>query len=216
MIMRIGEVGGATSRKAAGLVIAVAFTALALWLVFSNVDGPTLWANLQKQDGAPLVIAAIAIGLQIYAGGERWRIILSGLTPHLTQPPATSIHAAFYAGAFFNCFPLGNVGGDLARVILLRNFDLPFGLKVISILVDHALALLAPITIAALMLLTIDHPAARLAWLAAVSILLAAGIGVYLLNFIEHVLGRWAHQRLIHLALRACNKAIPINEPVRV
>jgi len=117
MIMRIVEVGGATSRKAAGLVIAVAFTALALWLVFSNVDGPTLWANLQKQDGAPLVIAAIAIGLQIFAGGERWRIALSGLTPHLQQPPAASVHAAFYAGAFFNCFPLGNVGGDLARVL---------------------------------------------------------------------------------------------------
>ncbi|HYN00209.1 MAG TPA: lysylphosphatidylglycerol synthase domain-containing protein, partial [Aestuariivirgaceae bacterium] len=197
--MRIGEVGWAKSQKAIGFAVAVALTALALWFVFSNVDASTLWANLQKQDGAPLVMAAISIGLQILAGGERWRITLAGLTPHLPQPPASSIHAAFYAGAFFNCFPLGNVGGDFARVMLLRNFDLPFGLKVISILVDHALALIAPIIIAALTLLAIDHPAAKLAWLAAVSILLAAGIGVYLLNFIEHVLGRWAHQRLIHV-----------------
>jgi uncharacterized membrane protein YbhN (UPF0104 family) len=71
-----------------------------------------------------------------------------------------------------------------------------------SILVDHALAVLAPVAIAVLTLLAIDHPAALLAWLAAVTILFATALGVYLLSFIEHVLGRWAHQRLIHLVLR--------------
>jgi uncharacterized membrane protein YbhN (UPF0104 family) len=202
MTRRIGGGASAKLQKAIGLVVAAAFTALALWFVFSNVDAATLWTNLQKQDSAPLVIAAMALALQILAGGERWRITLAGLTPHLPQPPAASIHSAFYAGVFFNCFPLGNVGGDFARVILLRNVDLPFGLKVISILVDHALALLAPISIAALTLLAIDHPVARLAWLGAVAILIATVIGIYLLNFIEHVLRRWSHQRLVHLALR--------------
>jgi glycosyltransferase 2 family protein len=157
---------------------------------------------LHKQDAAPLAVAAIAVVLQILAGGERWRLAIAGLTPDLPQPSAASVHAAFYVGVFFNCFPLGNVGGDLARIILVRKFDLPFGLKVMSILVDHALAVLAPIAIAALTLLTIDHPAAKLAWLAAAGILLATAIGVYLLNFIEHVLGRWAHQRVVHLVLR--------------
>ena len=170
--------------------------------MFRNVDAPTLLAALHKQDGAPLAMAALAIMLQVALGAERWRRTLAGLTPQLPQPSTASVYAAFYVGVFFNCFPLGNVGGDLARIVLARNFDLPFGLKVMSILVDHALAVLAPVAIAVLTLPVIDHPAAKLAWLAAVGILLATAIGVYLLHFIEHVLGRWAHQRLIHLALR--------------
>jgi uncharacterized membrane protein YbhN (UPF0104 family) len=202
MPLTIAETDRGRLHKALGLAVAAAFTALALWLVFSNVDGPTLLAALHQQDGAPLAVAAIAIVLQILTGAQRWRLTLAGLTSQLPQPPAASVYAAFYVGVFFNCFPLGNVGGDLARIILARNFDLPFGLKVMSILVDHALAVLGPLIIAALALLAIDHPVAKLAWLAAIAILLATAVGVYLLNFIEHVLGRWAHQRLVHLALR--------------
>jgi uncharacterized membrane protein YbhN (UPF0104 family) len=202
MPLTVAESSRGRLHKALGLAIASALTALALWLVFRNVDGPSLLAALHKQDGAPLAVAAIAIMLQVVLGAERWRRTLVGLTPQLPQPPAASVYAAFYVGVFFNCFPLGNVGGDLARIVLARNFDLPFGLKVMSIVVDHALAVLAPVAIAVLTLLAIDHPAALLAWLAAVTILFATALGVYLLSFIEHVLGRWAHQRLIHVVLR--------------
>lgn len=202
MSRKIVGIGHPGVHKALALAGAIALTGLALWIVFRNVDATTLWATLHRQAAAPLVLAAFAVVLQVLAGGERWRHTLAGLTPHLPQPSAASVHAAFYVGVFFNCFPLGNVGGDLARILLVRNFDLPFGLKVMSILVDHALAVLGPVLIAAFTLLAVDHPVARVAWLGAIGILVATAISIYLLNFIEHVLGRWAHQRLIHLALR--------------
>jgi uncharacterized membrane protein YbhN (UPF0104 family) len=107
------------------------------------------------------------------------------------RPPAQlSVQAVFYASTFFNCLPLGTVGGDIARVWLARRFSLSVRQIVLSVLLDRVLVVTALVILAVITLPGIAHPLAARASLAGAAFLLAA-VGFLLLQPIERIVGRW-------------------------
>jgi hypothetical protein len=117
-----------------------------------------------------------------------------------------SVLAVFYASIFFNCLPLGTVGGDVARVWLSRRFGLSVKLIVLSVLVDRIITVGALVILAFLTLRTIAHPVAATAWFA-ITVALVGGIaGLLLLRPIVRMLGRWRDQHLLHLILRTAEE----------
>src|SRR5579862_2647787 len=124
------------------LGFSVALTAVTLFFVFRGIDRATFARLLATQDRGWLAVAALFFLTQIVFGGERWRSILCALMRG--PPPAmASVQAVFYASIFFNCLPLGTVGGDVARIWLARRFALSMSQIVLSILVDRVLTVTA-------------------------------------------------------------------------
>lgn len=183
----------------------LALTIVTLYFVFRGIDRKIFAQLVAAQDRSLLITSAFFILLQIDFGGERWRAILSALARG--QPPSLlSVQAVFYASIFFNCLPLGTVGGDVARILLARRFALSVRQIVLSVLVDRILAVAALIVLLLVTLPTIAHPLAITAWFAGAAILAAGAAGLLLLGAIERVLGRWRQQRLIHLVLRTAEE----------
>jgi uncharacterized membrane protein YbhN (UPF0104 family) len=194
-----------TRRRWLVLGFSLALTAATLYFVFRGTDERILQQLLAVQNRSLLAGAAFFVLLQIFFGGERWRAILSALSRG--QPPSiVSVQAVFYASIFFNCLPLGTVGGDVARILLARKFALSVKRLVLSVLVDHMLAVVALIVLAVVTLPTIAHPLAVTASFGGAAILLGGVAGILLLRPIERMLDRWRHQRLIYLILRTAEE----------
>ena len=173
-----------------------------LYFVFRRVDGRILRQLFETQDRGLLIAAALLIVLQIILGGERWRAILSALTRD-RRPPALDVQAVYYASIFFNCLPVGTLGGDVARVLLARRFAVSVKQLVLSVLIDRIVMVAALVLLAALTLPAIAHPLARDAWFTCIAILIAGVVGFLLLEPIERILGRWRRWNLLQLVLHA-------------
>jgi hypothetical protein len=183
------------------LGFSLALTIVTLYFVFRGIDRQAFARLLATQDRSLLAAAAFFILLQINLGAERWRAILSAMTLDQT-PSMLSVQAVFYASLFFNCLPLGSVGGDVARVWLARKFPLSIRQLVLSILVDRVLTVTALIVLTLVTLPTIAHPLAVTAWFGCAAALVVGAAGFLLLQPIARMLGRWRDQRLIYLLLR--------------
>ena len=213
--MSVGEMTKTPSRtwrQWSGILLAFALTAGALYFVLRGIEAADLWKRAANQDVFALALAAALLVAQIMLGGERWRTVLKMLMPDRPMPPMT-IHAAFYTGAFFNCFPLGNLGGDIARVILGRQLHMRLGTVITSVLVDHGLALIGLFMLAAITLPSVSHPLATSAWLGTLAILVMAAVGFQFLWVFDYVLGRWRHRRLVHWMLQLSNQLQSLKQP---
>jgi len=188
-------------RRWLALSISLVLTAVTLYFVFRGIDREVFERLLARQDRGLLVVAAFFILLQIFFGAERWRAVLSALT-HGDAPPALTVQAVFYASTFFNCLPLGTVGGDVARIWLARRFMLSVRQLVLSVLVDRILAVGALVGVAALTLPKVAQPLAPTIWFGSAVILLCGATAFLLLQPIEHILGRWQNLRFISVVLR--------------
>ena len=188
-------------RRWLALGFSFAFTTVTLIFVFRGIDKEGFARLLAAQSRGLLAAAAVFIFLQIVLGGERWRSILG---PLMRGPPpsAAAVQSVFYASIFFNCLPIGAVGGDVARIWLARRFDLALSQIVLSVLVDRVLTVAAFITLALVTLPTISSPLATTAWFGGAAILVAGAVGLALLRPIERLLEPWRHQRFIHLLVR--------------
>jgi uncharacterized membrane protein YbhN (UPF0104 family) len=172
------------------LALSLALTTLTLYFVFRRIDREVLAQLLTTQNHSLLAAAAVLIVLQINLGGVRWGTVLSAMCKG--RPPAQlSVQAVFYASTFFNCLPLGTVGGDIARVWLARRFSLSVRQIVLSILLDRVLVVTALVILAVITLPGIAHPLAARASFAGAAILLAGAAGFLLLRPIERIAGRW-------------------------
>jgi len=187
------------------LGFSLALTLATLYVVFRGIDEQMFARLLATQNRGLLVAAAFFILLQIIFGGERWRAILSARIRD-RPPSALSVQAVFYSSTFFNNLPLGTVGGDVARVWLARRFAISLKHLVLSVLLDRMLAVAAFIVLALITLPTVEHPLATTAWFAGAAILAIGLAGILLLWTIDHILGRWRHQNLMSLALRAAEE----------
>ncbi len=201
-----------TWRRWSGILLAFALTAGAFYFVLRGIETADLWQRAAKQDVFALTLAAALLVAQIAFGGERWRTILKMLMPDRAMS-AVTIHAAFYTGAFFNCFPLGNLGGDIARVVLGRQLRMRLGPVITSVLVDHGLALIGLFVLAALTLPSVSHPLATSAWLGTLGILIMAAVGFQYLWVFDYVLGRWRSRGLVHWMLQLANQLQSLRQP---
>jgi glycosyltransferase 2 family protein len=187
------------------LGLSFALTTLTLYFVFGGIDRHILGRLLTAQNSSLLVAAAALIVLQIILGGVRWGTVLSAMCD--TRPPSLlSLQAVFYASTFFNCLPLGTVGGDIARVWLARRFSLSIRQIVLSVLLDRILVVGALIILAVITLPRFAHPLAATASLASGVILLAGIAGFLLLQPIERIAGRWRDVWLMPSLLRTAEE----------
>jgi uncharacterized membrane protein YbhN (UPF0104 family) len=183
------------------VALSVTLTAITLYFVFRGVDATVLQRLLARQDRSLLVGAAVLVLTQIGLGAERWRAILSALTRGRSLP-RLNVQAVFYASIFFNCLPVGTVGGDIARVWLARRFALSVRQLVLSVLIDRMLVVVALIVLAVVTLPEVPHPLAMTAWFGSVAVLLVGVAGLTLLHPIERVIGRRRDLWLVHSVLR--------------
>ena len=192
------------SRRWLLLGCSVALTTITLYFVFRGIDRHVFGRLLTSQNGALLAAAAALIVLQINLGGLRWGTVLSAMSER--RPALLGVQAVFYASTFFNCLPLGTVGGDIARVWLARRFALSVRQIVLSVLLDRILVVAALIILAVITLPTIAHPLAARASLAGVAILLAGVAGFLLLQPIERIAGRWRDVWVMSSILRTAEE----------
>jgi glycosyltransferase 2 family protein len=183
----------------------IALTVVTLYFVFRKIDQHAFAHLFWMQDRRLLIGAAAFILLQINLGGERWRTILSAMTRGHT-PSVISVQAVFYSSLFFNCLPLGTIGGDVARVWLARKFALSVRQLVLSILIDRMLVVAAFIVLALVGLPSIAQPLATTIWLGCAAALVA-GVAVFLLlQPMTRMLGRWSKVRPVYFLRRAAEE----------
>jgi len=175
----------------------IVLTVVTFYFVFRKIDQHAFAHLFWMQDRGLLIGAAAFILLQISLGGERWRTILSAMTRGHT-PSVMSVQAVFYSSIFFNCLPLGTIGGDVARVWLARKFALPLGHLVLSVLTDRMLVVGTLIVLALLSLPSIAQPLATTIWLGCAAALVAGAAFFLLLEPIACMLGRWRKTRLVY------------------
>ncbi len=184
------------------LGLSLALSAVVLYFVFQKIDGHLLRRLFETQDRGLLLAAAVFILLQIVFGGERWRAILSTVARD-QRLPFVRMQAVYYASIFFNCLPVGTLGGDVARVLLARRFALPVKQLVLSVLIDRIVMVAALVLLAVVTLPVIAHPLARTAWYVCLTILFAGIVGFLLIEPIEHILARWHGWKLVQTLLQA-------------
>lgn len=183
----------------------IALTVLTFHFVFRKIDQHAFAHLFLMQDRGLLISAAAFILLQIVLGGQRWRTILSAMMRGNT-PSLMSVQAVFYSSIFFNCLPLGAIGGDVARVWLARKFALSLRKLVLSVLIDRMLVVGALIVLAFISLPSIAEPLATTIWLGCAAALVA-GMAIFLLpQPIAHTIGRWGKTRLVYSLLRAAEE----------
>jgi glycosyltransferase 2 family protein len=192
-------------RRWLALTFSVAVTLGILVFVFRGIDRQIFAQLLSTQNPGLLALAAAFILLQIIFASERWRAILAAFLRG-KAPAAAKILAVFYSSVFFNCLPVGTIGGDVARVWLSRKFELPISLIVLSVLVDRIITVGSLAILACCTLPVIGQPIAMTAWYVITAGLVYGIFGLLLLQPIMRVLGRWRQRRIVHLILRTAEE----------
>ena len=184
------------------LGVSFALTVAILIFVFHGIDRQSLFQLWMTQDHSLLAAAAICALIQILLGAERWRAVLSAFLNR--QPPLRfSVQVVFYASVFFNCLPVGTVGGDVARIWLARRFALSIKQLVLSVLLDRIITVCALIILTILTLPTIPAAVTRTVWLMCVAVMLSGGAAFFLLKPIARLLTPWRRFRLLDMMLSA-------------
>src|ERR1700677_3945837 len=71
-----------------------------------------LWRTLYLTHSAALVVSTVLVGVALFLGVVRWRMVLEAQGLHLPLGRATRISLV---AQFFNSFLLGSTGGDLIK-----------------------------------------------------------------------------------------------------
>ncbi len=182
-------------RRWAALGFTVTLTAATLYFVFRGIDREVFARLLAAQNRALILAAVVFTFLQICLGAERWRAILSAISTG-QAPSWLSVQLVFYASVFFNTLPVGTVGGDVARVLLARQFPLSVRQIVVSVLLDRIVTVCALVVLAVMTLPGVSHPLASSAWYGGLAVLVCAAAGFLLLEPAERLLGKWRDGRL--------------------
>ncbi|MGO9684900.1 MAG: lysylphosphatidylglycerol synthase transmembrane domain-containing protein [Beijerinckiaceae bacterium] len=190
-----------TSRRWIILASSLAVTCATFYFVVRGLDRRIFVQLIATQNSRWITAAAGFVLLQIGLAGARWRAILAAMMRG-SPPSRSTVQAVFYASVFFNCLPVGTIGGDVARIWLARNFALSMNQLVLSVLVDRALVVIALVVLSVFTLPSIDHPLAVPASLVCAGALFTGVCGLFLLRPVEVLLGKWRNLHPLHLLLR--------------
>jgi len=84
---------------------------LLLW-IFHSISLAELWRTIRTVHRWALLASVLLVGLALWVGVVRWRIVLEAQGLHLPLGRATRIT---FVAQFFNSFLLGSTGGDLIK-----------------------------------------------------------------------------------------------------
>lgn len=110
-----------------------------------------LWRTLYLTHPAALVVSTVLVGLALFLGVIRWRMVLEAQGLHLPLGRATRISLV---AQFFNSFLLGSTGGDLIKAYYAaRETHHKKTEAVTTVFVDRLVGLWAMLLFAGLMML---------------------------------------------------------------
>jgi uncharacterized protein (TIRG00374 family) len=115
-------------------------------------NGPhELWLSVSHIEPAALILSVLVVGLVLFVGVIRWRMVLEVHGLHLSWGRATEICAVAH---FFNSFLLGSTGGDLMRAFYAaRETHHKKTEAVVTVFVDRLVGLWAMLLFSAIMML---------------------------------------------------------------
>jgi glycosyltransferase 2 family protein len=181
------------------LAVKAGLTIVAFWFVFQGVDFDHLADILKQQDHVQLLIAAILVIFQSMLGAGRWRLIINSLADarehRITLYSSMKI---YYVGVFFTCCLPGTVGGDVVRVWMAKNENIPLPIAINSVIIDRMIALFAIGVMVVLTLPVIADAAGFNSLPIYPLIAIATAFGIYLIYNLDRLLHRFKHIRLIN------------------
>jgi hypothetical protein len=149
------------------LLAKAAISLLLLYLSLRAVNLAALGDRLSRLNPAWIVAALLALAVQVAILAWRWRAIVAACGSHL--PYAAALRISFIA-MFFNSVLPSTVGGDAARVVMLKRAGGGWAASAYSVLIDRVIGVtaLALIVIACLpwTLTLVTDPLARVLLLA--------------------------------------------------
>jgi uncharacterized protein (TIRG00374 family) len=120
------------------------------WKLAWTTGPRDLWHTLCLIHPAALVVSLLLVGLALFVGVVRWRIVLEAQGLHLTLGRATRISLV---AQFFNSFLLGSTGGDLIKAYYAaRETHHKKTEAVTTVFVDRLVGLWAMLLFASLMM----------------------------------------------------------------
>jgi uncharacterized protein (TIRG00374 family) len=121
------------------------------WRIAWTKGPQDLWINLSVVHSWALVLSVFLVGLALWAGVVRWRMVLKVQGLHLSLWRATRISLV---AQFFNSFLLGSTGGDVIKAYYAaRETHHKKTEAVTTVFIDRLLGLWAMLLFAGLMML---------------------------------------------------------------
>jgi hypothetical protein len=158
---------------------------------------PGIITTLQQAKILWLVAALISNGPMLMLQTVRWVILMRcrGL-----PAPAYRSFRVYMVGLFFNCFMPGMTGGDLMKAYYVARRSNKREAAVVSIVADRAVGMIAMVLlacVAAVIGLQSDVGGAELRAIAWIAGIVLAGMAVYFIPVLRHMLGlTWLLRRL--------------------
>ncbi len=135
-------------RKHLGTIIKLGITAVALLLVFQNVDFSDIWQRIKQADPFWVFLAFLLFNASLVVRAYRWQLLLIGLQAKVRFQRLVEL---YFASNFFNSvFPSG-ITGDVLRIVEIAQ-DVPKSIAAGTVIVDRATGLMALFLLALLSL----------------------------------------------------------------
>jgi glycosyltransferase 2 family protein len=135
-------------RKHLGTIIKLGITAVALFLVFQNVDFSDIWQRIKQADPFWVLLAFLLVNGSLVVRAYRWQLLLIGLQAKVRFQRLVEL---YFASNFFNSvFPSG-ITGDVLRIVEVAQ-DVPKSIAAGTVIVDRATGLMALFLLALLSL----------------------------------------------------------------
>lgn len=135
-------------RKHLGTIIKLTITAIALFLVFQNVDLLDIWQKIKTADPFWVLLAFILVNSSLVVRAYRWQILLLGLNAKVHFSRLVEL---YFAANFFNSVLPSGVTGDVIRAVEVAH-DVPKKIAAGTVIVDRATGLMTLFMLALLSL----------------------------------------------------------------
>lgn len=151
--------------KSLRLILKLAITVLALYIVFRNIDLEEVFSIFGRSNPAWLLLALIAFVLSQLVSSFRLNQFLRAVDIYISEKANFRL---YLLGMFYNLFLPGGIGGDGYKIYLLnKTFGVKVGRLFWALIMDRLSGLVALIGIAATLIYFVDMPdlVIYLAWL---------------------------------------------------
>lgn len=180
--------------KYAGTLIKLGVTAVALLLVFREVDARAIVAQIGQAQWGWVLFAFILVNASVVLRAYRWRILLVALGAAVRFGRLVEL---YFAAGFFNSVLPSGLAGDVVRAVEAAQ-DVPTDVAAGTVIVDRLTGLLALFMLAlvALPLRPAYFPTTLLAQIVVICVIGLVGGVVLLQGSLMRQAGRWVPGRL--------------------
>lgn len=115
-------------------------TCAALWLAFRNIAWADITHAMRTQELGWLLLAMLVVFMQAACGGLRWHNVRRALQTHMTQPALRTM-MQYYASNCFNVMMPSTLGGDAARITMLKLSGDSVKMATLGVITDRLISL---------------------------------------------------------------------------